>query len=697
MMNYAPKTKPKDKPAGEGSGGAPKFIPKESTNDNLLNILRARREALTDEAQLTQMTREEIEQFFSEGEVDIAAITADFNKTGSETALASMLGRINTLKEIDEAIAHFTGERAVDKAKKSGLKGTALERELATARALDEAVAKKAQEAREKSKRSTLATVEKNENDVVEGITKLKETTTKKLAEIQKRNQEKILQDGYTSDADRETAFGAYVSAEIQRVQAEANLLANKALEKVKVGSPEYQTILDERDKMVTTGIEQAYESGNHLKHTGDMASLDIRIKTEQQSLQNKKADLELLESQAVGHERVKELQIESLHLELGSLDTQQGILQEMRRTSTTASEIARITEEINAIEVRRRRVNMDLVKLSQSQWASFKDGARGAWNQLSNLNQLAETLGSNITNAFVNGFSDSVFKGMQTVLSPDESKIGEINQQIAELTTQKAIIEQDIRTIEANTTLTAEETQALAEKKTALAGINTELARQGDALKAQKDGWQSFKTSLGEVFKEISKMLMEYVAKMLVVWTVQKLIGIAGSAMGGRNGITTGADGVQEYQFADGGPVPVQYFAAGTAVKSLKDLGGAIPDTIGTPGKDSVPAMLMPGEYVIKKSSVDLYGVDYFHQLNQGKIQKFADGGSVGGAKSAATSSEGKDSKDGTPYSFSIINVADVNSIPPIDGQAVVNIVSFDAAKKGPTYHTIRGIMQGN
>jgi hypothetical protein len=45
---------------------------------------------------------------------------------------------------------------------------------------------------------------------------------------------------------------------------------------------------------------------------------------------------------------------------------------------------------------------------------------------------------------------------------------------------------------------------------------------------------------------------------------------------------------------------------------------------------KDDVPAMLMGGEYVMKKDSVNTYGRGFFDKLNSGKIKKFADGGMV-------------------------------------------------------------------
>lgn len=45
---------------------------------------------------------------------------------------------------------------------------------------------------------------------------------------------------------------------------------------------------------------------------------------------------------------------------------------------------------------------------------------------------------------------------------------------------------------------------------------------------------------------------------------------------------------------------------------------------------KDDIPALLMDGEYVIRKDAVNLYGKDFFDKLNSGRINKYADGGMV-------------------------------------------------------------------
>ena len=69
-------------------------------------------------------------------------------------------------------------------------------------------------------------------------------------------------------------------------------------------------------------------------------------------------------------------------------------------------------------------------------------------------------------------------------------------------------------------------------------------------------------------------------------------------------------AEGYAKRGYASGGLVPKHFAAGGYAS-----------------GTDTVPAMLTPGEFVIKKSSVDKYGKDFLHDIN---VQRLDDGGEV-------------------------------------------------------------------
>ena len=62
--------------------------------------------------------------------------------------------------------------------------------------------------------------------------------------------------------------------------------------------------------------------------------------------------------------------------------------------------------------------------------------------------------------------------------------------------------------------------------------------------------------------------------------------------------------------EYANGGFIPKIRAATGAMVRG------------GIQGKDSVPAMLMPGEYVLKKSAVDALGTNFLNDLNNNAAQ---------------------------------------------------------------------------
>jgi len=59
-----------------------------------------------------------------------------------------------------------------------------------------------------------------------------------------------------------------------------------------------------------------------------------------------------------------------------------------------------------------------------------------------------------------------------------------------------------------------------------------------------------------------------------------------------------------------------------------------------GSSGKDDIPALLMGGEFVMRKEAVNMYGKKFFDDLNSGRAKKFADGGQVGSIDGAGSSS---------------------------------------------------------
>ena len=329
----------------------------------------------------------------------------------------------------------------------------------------------------------------------------------------------------------------------------------------------------------------------------------------------------------------------------------------------------------------------------SMNPWSSFKDGARGAWSQQTDINAQSKQLGGNLTNTAINGVSDSIFSAM----NPDKQKIAETKATINELNVKKSELEDSIASSSANTNRTAAETNSLNEKKIALNGINASLREQQDALKAQTNGWKTFADGMKKTMTMILEELQKYIIKMMVVAMVQRAIGLfasstattgAGDQLGGATAVPVGSTSSANGAFAaTGGLITtsgVKYLADGGIVSPLSKM--FVPK-----GTDTIPAMLSPGEIVMSRRAV--LGIGEERLLRANKLAHLSEGGLVGGS----SSSGGNKGNTEKPYEIHIYNIADPNSIPrqQADANEILNIISFSAAERGIMHKVIKGTMQ--
>ena len=112
--------------------------------------------------------------------------------------------------------------------------------------------------------------------------------------------------------------------------------------------------------------------------------------------------------------------------------------------------------------------------------------------------------------------------------------------------------------------------------------------------------------------------------------------VGLQAAAFGiGEMGAGAGKDmSAVGGEAAPGTPVDVVDYRAGFGAKGglMTNNGFVRGFARGGRNRDNIPAMLMGGEYVVNKRSVDKYGVGLFNDLNNGRAQGFANGGMVGG-----------------------------------------------------------------
>ena len=203
------------------------------------------------------------------------------------------------------------------------------------------------------------------------------------------------------------------------------------------------------------------------------------------------------------------------------------------------------------------------------------------------------------------------------------------------------------------------------------LTGAITEMA---NALVSGEDAWKTFRDGMGDILADLGKQLMEYAIKLMIVKALMSAV----SAFGGGGEVQAGTGDVSAS--------PFQSFITGAlGIEQFAD-GGAVPTEGYAPNVDSVPALLMPGEFVMRKSSVDKYGLDTFSRMN---AQHFADGGLVGGGSPATGTVNGEDT--GNEVILNIINVVDPRSIPKTTGTEILNVISMDASVNGPATRAIR------
>jgi hypothetical protein len=83
------------------------------------------------------------------------------------------------------------------------------------------------------------------------------------------------------------------------------------------------------------------------------------------------------------------------------------------------------------------------------------------------------------------------------------------------------------------------------------------------------------------------------------------------------------------------------------------------------TRGRDTVPAMLTAGEWVVPKETVDLYGLAYMEKINKGQVRHFAEGGYVGPRGGGETPSSGGGGASSVNNDFTInVNVTNEGGV---------------------------------
>ena len=335
------------------------------------------------------------------------------------------------------------------------------------------------------------------------------------------------------------------------------------------------------------------------------------------QQLQNQKDDLS----------EILELETNIAATEAGRID----ILDSINRAAETRIRNAEKESDLTQIETD-KQITLNQLKLSDAASFLAPQETRDIEFEIKSLEiaQKKKEIEDQITLS-AEAQADIIEK-IETLKSDGLSNSDE---QIMNLEEQRAELEATHEVLLANKAATDEITAA--QQK-----LNEEMKKKPSFFSGLKAGKQSLEKTTDSFLKDIGEEAPQKLASGLSTAMMEGITGAKdiGDALSdaGRNFLGFMAEAFMQQAamqavqgamsfipgLASGGEV--QRYASGGSVSQSR--GGGVSGF----GTDTVPAMLTPGEFVMKKDSVDKYGASFLSSLNEGLMPmgKFQNGGSV-------------------------------------------------------------------
>jgi len=132
------------------------------------------------------------------------------------------------------------------------------------------------------------------------------------------------------------------------------------------------------------------------------------------------------------------------------------------------------------------------------------------------------------------------------------------------------------------------------------------------DSLLDAAEKTKSLQQALNDLFKSMFRYIAEAILRWLALKAVMGLLGMGTDVFAG-----AGPSMSPFFHPREGGWIPETMDKFKRFFKTFAG-GGPVPLNLGVPGKDSVKALLTPGEYVIRPEAVKAYGVEFFEALNR-------------------------------------------------------------------------------
>ncbi len=214
--------------------------------------------------------------------------------------------------------------------------------------------------------------------------------------------------------------------------------------------------------------------------------------------------------------------------------------------------------------------------------------------------------------------------------------------------------------------------------------GISKNLMSIADGTKTVKDGFRDLAISVIQSIGQIASQMAAQSAVKALFGLALSFVG--GSVSGGGNTFDGAASAVTTTDFSTTAATGGYINDKGT-IERVRRFARGGPVTGGTPGRDSVPALLMPNEFVMNTAAVDAVGTDFLHGLNQ----------ATNSVASSSGSSRGKAATSSSDSSVVNVWVVSPDQQPPMGPKDVVAVIADDITRGGNVKRLIKSVQTGN
>jgi TP901 family phage tail tape measure protein len=212
------------------------------------------------------------------------------------------------------------------------------------------------------------------------------------------------------------------------------------------------------------------------------------------------------------------------------------------------------------------------------------------------------------------------------------------------------------------------------------------------------KNAFRSIATEgvkVSDAFRQMAQSILQSLANKAIdkgvdymMFAVGQAFKSVGTGIGASGGVKTGGSGSFDYLFNNNKPI--------TSILDIGRTTGAAGGLVttqgirrfatggGVVGRDSVPALLMPGEYVMKKSAVDMLGKETLDSLNRATSRV-----------SDEKASNIRESKSAKPVVTNVYVVSDAKEAGMTPNDVLVTI-GRDILQGGQTRQLIQQVVQG-